>query len=195
MNTNIEFKKIWNKQEIEIPKFKDLYNKVNRFKRNNLYKLILANIILLVTTISIVCIWHYYQPELLTTKIGIVLVIIAMIVFISVYNTTLPLLLKSSLDINSKQYLQQFLKLKEKQLFMQTTMLNIYFILLSLGIGLYMFEYVSRMAIAWAIFSYAITVLWMAVNWFYLRPKTIKKQQTKMNKLINKFRELNKQLN
>jgi len=194
MNNDIDFKKIWNKQEIEISELKDLYNKANRFKRNHLYKIIAANILLLLTSISIALIWYYYQPELLTTKIGIILVILAMLIYLITYNTVLPLLLKNSIEDNSKEFLQQLIRLKEKQLFQQTTMLSIYFIILSLGIGLYLFEYVSRMTIVWGIIAYGLTLLWIAINWFYLRPKTIKKQQEKTNKLISKFRELDEQL-
>ncbi len=193
MNTNIDFKKLWNKQETEIPEIAALFKKANQLKRNNLYKLIASNIILALTSIFIGFIWYYYQPELLTTKIGIVLVITAMILFLAVYNKIIPLLLKSNVDINNKQYLQQLLKLKEKQLFLQTTMLNIYFVLLSLGIGLYLFEYASRMTLTWAVFSYGIIFLWIAGNWLYIRPKAIKKQQAKMNKLICKFKDLEEQ--
>jgi hypothetical protein len=42
--------------------------------------------------------------------------------------------------------------------------------------------------------AYVVTFAWIAFNWFYLRPKTIKKQQGKLNELINKFEEINNQL-
>jgi hypothetical protein len=37
-------------------------------------------------------------------------------------------------------------------------------------------------------------LLWMIFNWFYIRPKQIKKQQDKINSLIEKFEEVNNQL-
>ncbi len=73
-------------------------------------------------------------------------------------------------------------------------MLSVYFIILSLGIGLYLFEYVSKMTRFWGIFTYAITLLWIAINWFYLRPKTIKKQNAKPNKLLAEFKNLTNQM-
>lgn len=96
---------------------------------------------------------------------------------------------------NNNDYLQTLMTLKTKQKYMQTTMLGFYFITLSIGICLYMYEYTSRMTTVWAIFTYLITLMWIGFNWFYLRPKTIKKQQTKLNELISKFGNLNKQLN
>jgi hypothetical protein len=163
METNIDLKKIWNKQNIETPKVEILYAKANKLKIRSFLKLIVVNITLLLTITFIGFIWYYYQPELVTP--------------------------------NSKEYLQQLIKLKEKQTFQQTTMLSVYFIILSLGIGLYLFEYASRMTITWGIITYAITILWFAINWFYLRPKTITKQNAKLNKLLVEFEKLNKQMN
>ena len=96
--------------------------------------------------------------------------------------------------MNGFQYLQQLIKLKEKQSFLQKTMLNVYFILLSTGLGLYMIEYTTRMTLIWASFSYGITLSWIALNWFYFRTRTIKKQQAKINELIRRFEELSRQL-
>jgi len=194
MSNDIDFKKIWDKQEVKIPEVKDLYSKAKRFKRNHFHKLIMVNILLLVTSISIVFIWYYYQPELVTTKIGIILIILAMIVFLLPYNKQLSILSKYKTEPNNKEYLQQLIELKEKQKFQQTTMLSIYFIALSLGIGLYLFEYVLKMTITWGIITYITTILWFAINWFYLRPKAITKQNTELNKLLVAFEKLNNQM-
>jgi len=194
MSNDIDFKKIWDKQEVKIPEVKDLYSKAKRFKRNHFHKLIMVNILLLVTSISIVFIWYYYQPELVTTKIGIILTILAMIVFLLPYNKQLSILSKYKTEPNNKEYLQQLIELKEKQKFQQTTMLSIYFIALSLGIGLYLFEYVLKMTITWGIITYITTILWFAINWFYLRPKAITKQNTELNKLLVAFEKLNNQM-
>jgi hypothetical protein len=195
METNIDLKKIWNKQKIETPKVEVLYATVNKLKTRSFLKLIVVNIILLLTITFISFIWYYYQPELVTTKIGIVLTILSMVIFLLPFNKQFSLLTKNKTEPNSKEYLQQLIKLKEKQTFQQTTMLSIYFIILSLGIGLYLFEYVSRMTITWGIITYAITILWFAINWFYLRPKTITKQNAKLNKLLVEFEKLNNQMN
>jgi hypothetical protein len=195
METNIDFKKIWNTQKIKTPKVEILYAKANKLKSRSFLKLIVVNITLLLTITFIGFIWYYYQPELVTTKIGIIFTILAMLIFLLPYNKQFSLLSKTKTEPNSKEYLQQLIKLKEKQTFQQTTMLSIYFILLALGIGLYMFEYVSKMTITWGIITYAITILWFAINWFYVRPKTITKQNAKLNKLLGEFEKLNNQMN
>ncbi|KJD36520.1 hypothetical protein PW52_02375 [Tamlana sedimentorum] len=195
METNIDFRKIWNKQKTETPNVEILYSKVNKLKKRSFLTLIIVNITLLLTISFIGFIWYYYQPELITTKIGIVLIILATIMYLLPFNKQFSLLTKNKTEPNSKEYLQQLIKLKKAQVFQQTKMLSMFFIMLSLGIGLYLFEYVSRMTLTWGIITYGITLIWFAINWFYLRPKVITKQNTKLNRLLVEFEKLNNQMN
>jgi len=194
METNIDFRKIWNKQNIETPEVEILYNKAKKLKSRRLLNLIAVNITLILTTTYIGFIWYYSQPDLASTKIGIILIISSMIIFALPYNKQFRLLAKNKTEPNSKEYLQKLTKLKEKEKFQQTTMLSAYFLILSLGIGLYLFEYVSKMTITWGIICYAFTILSIAINWFYLRPKVITKRNTKLNKLIVEFEKINDQM-
>ena len=86
MNNNIDLKELWNKQETTIPDTNELFVKLKTFKKNNLYKLVFANIILLFTSAFIGFVWYYFQPELITTKVGIILAILAMALYLLVYN-------------------------------------------------------------------------------------------------------------
>jgi hypothetical protein len=43
--------------------------------------------------------------------------------------------------------------------------------------------------------TYGLTLFWMGFNWFYIHPKTVKKQQIKLNDLISKMEALTQQLN
>ena len=142
----------------------------------------------------IIFIWNYYQPQFVTTKIGIVLAVLAMLIFVVSNNNLVGIYTSIDNTKSNTEYLQKLSAIKTKQKFMQTSILSLYFIMLSLGISLYMYEYTIRMTIAWGLFTYAITFAWIGFNWFYLRPKTIKKQESKLNELIEKFESLNEQL-
>jgi hypothetical protein len=194
MSTNIDLKKLWNMQETAIPDTAALFEKTNKFKKLRFIKLLLANFIVLVTAAFMLYIWYHYQPELITTKIGIVCGILAMFLYLFVYNQMATYLKSNNYEMDSFHYLQQLLKLKEKQLFLQTTMLNVYFIVLGVGICLYMYEYACRMTMLWALVTYGVTLSWIALNWFIIRPKTIAKQQKALNELIEKFEKINDQL-
>ncbi|WP_114819402.1 hypothetical protein [Chryseobacterium sp. KLBC 52] len=194
MDTNIDFKNIWKQQTSNKPNLEELLGKLKKFRNQNLRRLILANVALITTSILIAFIWYIYQPQMITTKIGIVLVILAMVIFLLAYNKMFMVFYKIDQTQSNSEYLQSLYVVKSKQKLMETTILNLYFMMLFLGICLYMYEYTSRMTLGAGILTYAITCAWIAFNWFYLRPRTIKKQQEKLNELINKFEEINNQL-
>jgi hypothetical protein len=194
MNNDIDFKNLWNKQEMPIPDPKELLGKTNEYKKKSFRRLLLANVTLLMTTAFLLFIWYHYKPEFITSKIGIVCIILAMFLYLFVYNQMATFLKSNNYEMDSAHYLQELLKLKEKQLYLQTTILNVYFILLSLGIGLYLYEYTCRMTMLWATVTYGVTLSWIALNWFVFRPITIRKQQKTLNELIEKYEKVNNQL-
>lgn len=194
MNPNINFNGLWAKQKTGEPDIEDLLSKMNTFKKSNLKKLIITNLLLITTSLFIILIWVYFQPQMITTKIGIIVTILAMVIFVIGYNQSFVLFRKQTNTLSTAEYLKDLLAIKAQQEFMQTTMLNLYFVLLSTGIGLYMFEYTVRMTAFWGIVAYGITSIWILFNWFYLRPKQIKKQQSKLDEIIGKFEELHEQL-
>ncbi len=192
MSNNIDFKKLWLKQETIIPDTKELFRKANKYKRNNLYKLIFATIALLLVIVFMVGIWYNYQSKFISTKIGIIIVIIALLLLAVYFSSMFPFLLKKDLEI--KEHLKRLIKLKEKQLFLHSTIMRAYIVLLSIGLSLYIYEHTTKMPLFWAIFTYVAALIWIAINWFYLGSKIIIKEQDKINRLINKFKELVEQL-
>jgi hypothetical protein len=194
MNSNINFNELWAKQKTGVPNKEELLSKINKFKKSNLKRLIITNLLLIITSLFIIFIWVHYQPQMIITKIGVILTILAMVIFVIVYNQSFTLFRKTYNTQSNSEYLKDLLAIKAKQQFMQTTMLNLYFVLLSTGIGLYMYEYTQLMTAFWGIFAYGITSIWILFNWFYLRPKQIKKQQSKLDEIISKFKMLIEQL-
>jgi hypothetical protein len=194
MSSNINFNELWVKQKTGEPNKEDLLSKINKFKKSNIRRLITTNFILITTSLFIIFIWAYYQPQMITTKIGIILTILSMVIFVIAYNQSFALFRKTTNTLSNSDYLKNLLAIKAKQQFMQTTMLSLYFVLLSTGIGLYMYEYAQLMSLFWGIFAYLVTSIWVLFNWFYLRPKQIKKQQSKVDEIISKLEMLIEQL-
>lgn len=191
---NINFNDLWKKQTVSQPDIEDLKNRLKEFKKAALKTMWKVNILLSLTSVFIVFIWIYFQPQFISTKIGIVLTILAMVMYVILYNRLSEHYRNIDTDQSNQEYLQKLILIKRKQQFMQTKGITWYFLLLIAGICLYMYEYASRMNIEFAILTYAITLLWIGFNWFYLRPKQIKKQQQKINSLIEKFEEVDRQL-
>lgn len=194
MSANIDFKNLWKQQEAEQPELSDLMLLLRSYKNKGLKRLVLTNVLLVMTMVGLVLIWYYFQPQLITTKIGLITTILAMLIFVLAYNTLFKYYKSASEFESNSAYLRNLITIKRKQKFMQTTMLQLYFILLSLGVCLYLYEYVKLMPTVVGLLVYALTLAWLAFNWFYLRPKTIRKQEKKLDILIKKFEMINRQL-
>lgn len=195
MDDNINFGSIWKKQNTgQPPSTEELLKKLKQFKNRNLRKIIFTNLMLIFTCIIIIMIWFNYQTELLTTKIGIILVILAMVIYLIPYNNLFVYFYKINQAQSNNEYLQALYKINHQQKLLQTKTLSIYFILLSSGICLYMIEYTVQMGMVTGIIAYTSALIWIAFCWFYIRKKTIEKQQRKVNELISKFQDINRQL-
>jgi hypothetical protein len=194
MSDNIDFKALWSQQTPTPPPVQALISLAQQFKKRKWYQLIGLNLLLVLTSFFIIGIWIYFQPQFISTKIGISLSILSMLLFVGFQNALLPLLKNENSNLDNQAYLNLLLDIKKRQVFLQTKVIKGYFLLLFLGISLYLFEYIYRMPFALGLLCYSSTFLWVAFNWFYLRPRVIKKQNLELNQLIEQFEQLNTQL-
>ena len=119
-----------------------------------------------------------------------------MIIALIFNNKTIPLYKRIEEDkIQSNyNYLKNLLEIKSKESYIQTKIMNLYFAMLSIGIGLYMYEYISKMSSFLAIVAYIVVLLWIGFNWFVLLPKCIKKNTQKIDSLIHQLEKIQSQL-
>jgi Flp pilus assembly protein TadB len=186
MNSSNDFKSLWNQQQLPaIPDVKEIFRKADRLKRKTRNKLLFTNFLMAATIAYIIFIILFFHPQMITTKLGALLVIIAIVFYLVVANQLLTALFKNNIENNSKAYLNEMLQMKKKQDFLQKTMLNIYFILLTAGLLLYMIEYTMRMTFVSAAISYLVTLGWMVFNWFYFRKKILVKRERELNEVIS----------
>lgn len=193
MNDDRNLSELWSGQTTKPPQIEELFSNFAQIKKKNLATLIAANFLMVATIAFIIFIWFYFKPKLVTTKIGIVLTILGIIVYLFFYNQLIPYLRKINENQSNSEFLKAVLKLKEQQKFLQTKMLQIYFITLTLGLCLYLYEYVSLIQFPWSIFAYLVTLVWIGFNWFYLRPRVVRKQRDKLDGIIKKYENIKSQ--
>lgn len=193
MNSKDNLKELWLKQTTEAPQIEDIFVKLTKMKRKKITVLIAVNILMAITIGVIILIWMYFEPKFITTKIGIIITVLGILIYLFAYNQTLPNLMKINEDKNTNNFLESLLKIKNRQKHLQTKMLGIYFISLSVGICLYLFEYVSMMTLPWSVIAYSLTLIWIAFNWFYLRPNIIRKENKKLDIIIEKIEKISSQ--
>ncbi len=193
-NNSIDIKELWNKQEVPAANQSGLFSRIRRFRRKGIGKLLILNILLLLTILFATFIWIYFQPQLISTKIGILLTVLAMGIVMAYSSRLLPFYRKIDENCSNLDYLNELYAVKNKMDFIQTKILNLYFALLSLGIGLYMYEYIADMPLKSGIMAYSAFFLWVGINWFVLRPRIIRKNRQKMNRLIEQVEKIKRQL-
>ncbi|WP_183575201.1 hypothetical protein HDF18_14705 [Mucilaginibacter sp. X5P1] len=195
MSTEMDFKALWNKQSTsDMPDTKALFTNADELKKKTRNKLIKLNLILLATTAIMVYMWFNIDNEHLTTRIGLILIVLAIVSYLAVSNQLMPMLFKSDFEMSSQEYLNQLIRIKRKEDFLNKVMINIYFTLLSAGLALYMLQFIARMNTAWALTYVVWTFGWIAFSWFYLRPRGIKKKGKALNDMIERLEEVNGQL-
>lgn len=94
---------------------------------------------------------------------------------------------------SNKEYLNNLKKIKKQQNQLQTKILSLYYFLLAIGIALYTYEYAMMMPNPWGIVTYALTFSWIALAWFYIRPKKIKSDKKKLDELISHYDSIDAQ--
>lgn len=195
MNINNDFKGLWNKQETYvIPNTNEILKRASQLKWKTRIIMLVQNILLIGTIAFFVFFEFYFQPKMMTTKIGVILMIIAMLSFVVPIICVMRDVFKTNMENSTTEFLNQFIRLKQRQEFIQKTLLTLYFVLLSTGIILAMIEYVIMMSVTWRFIAFGLTIGWLTFNWFYLRPRTIKKQQAKLNTIISQLESINEQL-
>lgn len=194
-NNSIDIKELWNKQVVPIADQSALFSRIRRFRRRGIGKLVILNLILLLTILFVAFIWIYFQPRLISTKIGIILTVLPMGIVMAYSSRLLPFYRKIDENCSNFDYLNDLYAVRNKMDFMQTKILNLYFVLLSLGIGLYMYEYIVDMTLRTGIIAYSAFFLWVGVNWLVLRPRIIRKNRQKMDRLIKQVEKIKRQLN
>jgi len=156
-------------------------------------ELLLVSIGLILGVVFIIWIWVAIDQNLFSTKLGLVMIIVGMLIHIFPSAKYFSAIKKLNNTSTNKEYLQNLKNVKSRQHLIQTKFLSIYFALLGIGILLHTYEYAMMMPNPWGVVAYAATIAWIAFAWFYLRPKKIKKDRAKLDEIILHYDNINAQ--
>lgn len=187
-----DLKKLWQQMPAsDLPSAQEMNQKVHTYQRKMKQKYSISVACLAATFIFIGIIGYLIEPIYVTTRIGVVIIMGAIVMAIVSQSKLISLLSSEKSEVtDSRQYLQQMIVYRKNLQRTQTTMMSLYFLLLSIGLGLYMFEYIMRMGMTARIVAASVTAVWIAFNWFYIRPKQIAKQQAKTNDMITQLEKV-----
>lgn len=146
-------------------------------------------------TYAIICfVFVNYSTKYYSTYIGVACIATAVFGAILWQISMLSLFIKPvDMSVDNKSFLSDWYKYQIKQTWMHRIGISIYFLLLSVGLAFYLFEFAERNW-RYGVLFYAITAVWIGINWFYFRPRVIKKQTREIENTIEELKRLSKQL-
>lgn len=189
-NKEINLSKLWKQQTSISPDLEDLKQRLSKYKKENLRKRIISNITLGLTIVVILGIWILYDADTIFPMLGMSLIITAIGISLIKFNQFYSSFKDLNKNLENKEYLESLLEIQKKQKVIQTSFMNIYFSLLTLGLVLYLYEFTLRMDKVMAIVAYGLTLGWIVFVWFYLKPKMVKKQNLKLEQYINSIQNI-----
>lgn len=194
MSNNTDLKALWSKQIVPVANPEDILKRIERFKRKRARKVFILNCILWLTVLLVLLVRICFKPQLMITQIGVILTILSISIVILFNCKLIPLYKRTHESQTNSGYLNDLLAMKSREKFMQTKIMGLYFISLSTGIGLCMYEYTFQRSLGFGLTAYSLFALWVGINWFYLRAKIIKKNERKRDKLIKQIEAIQSQL-
>ena len=180
-----DLQNIWQEQKATPRKpAKDLIAMVKRQQRKMLIGLIGSILALLAPVAMMVWIWVDYKAVYPTTKVSLVIIMIAVAGAI-IFNSQSVLLLIGRMkdDKSNHEMIDALKRLQKKRHAFSSIGISVYYLLLSTGMALYLAEFV-RGNLWFGITAYSLTFGWIAFTWFYLRKRSIAKQNAKLDKMI-----------
>lgn len=159
-------------------------------KRNEKNRL---NFLLLSTMAFVGFIAFAYWPLAWTTLIGIVLTELSMLLYLWQYNRHTTVRNITTETSNARAYLEWLYEDRKRQRYLGRQLMSAYFLLLSTGVLVYMWEFVQRMPGFYGWLAYGVTLGWFALNWFVFRPRIIQKREAALNDLIQQLERLQQQ--
>ena len=184
-------KNLWKTtEENKLPEANEIILQVQKVRKKMIRKNIIGGTILCFTFIYICFIGWYYHFEQWTTRAGIIITLFGIVMGVAFNSHLVQLLLKQdNLTLDNRAYLHQLIHFRNTQHLIRTKGIAIYYILLAVGLVLYIVEFAKR-NIYFGIIAYTLTLGWIAFSWFYFLRKRKVHQDKEINEQIENIEKL-----
>ncbi len=196
MNNFEDIQKLWQQHTVAPQQdAAELTKLIKQKRRREGVQMLCGTLGLAITFFFILFIGYHYPFAYLSTYAGISLVLLSVVAAVVLNSRMLSLLYQSAPkeDTDNTTLLAHMKEYQQRQRFFQTRFISAYYITLSIGLVLYMFEITHRSPLFMAI-AYAVTLGWVAFAWWYIRPRTIRKQTTRIQTIIDHLEDLEGEL-
>lgn len=188
-----DIKRIWTDMpDRRVPDFRQISRAVKSYRMQTMINT--AGLIMLMLVLALTMVWVIvdYNSQLLSTRIGEGLMISAIIIMLS-HTVKAMRHLTSATNLSNDDFLR-FLKKEQVGLFQfQKRTQRIGFLIASVGLLLYLYEGV-RTATATLLTAYSLVLIWIAVAWFIVRPRVVKRKMARLDERIRDLERISEQI-
>ena len=190
-----ELENLWKQSETKIPPQKTNISKIknNRMKLKNTYTK--GAILLILTGIFILGLMIFLDSNLKTILVVSSMIIISITCFLqaALMLFTANEIAKIDETQTPASHLKQWQSFRVFQKKQRHWNMPVYYTLLSIALGVYMYELLKNADLWKMILTFAITYSWMLFAYIYLGKKEIKKQDAKLDGIISELKSLENQ--
>lgn len=178
MNDN-DMKSLWLGQQVPAADLSVVRHKIRYFRLCRVGEACVVIVLMALVIAFGLFIWMHWTPLLAVTKVGIVLLAVGCILPVLSYSRQLYLYQRLRIDSSNVDYTNGLLNIKRLEFRQQPVVLTLYFVLLSGGFGLYVYEYAFSRSLCCGIMVYVALLLWIVLNWIVIRPRVLLRRNRK----------------
>ncbi len=194
MINDIDIKSLWKGQQTPVADLSVIRKKIKCFRLHRIGEAYAVILLMILTIVFGTVMWICCTPLLTVTKVGVTLLSIGFMLPVLSYGRLLCHYYRLKVDSSHIDYIDNLLRIKKQEYRQQHLILNLFFFFLSIGLALYGYEYTFFHSFYWGIIVYSMLLLWIALNWFVLRPRVIRKRNRKFNEFVRHIESYRKQL-
>jgi hypothetical protein len=157
---------------------------------NKLYWGIVAMIALIACAFIIT---FFFAFRSTATTIGILIILVTMIMYLSLIIRHYHILNKHDLTQNPADYLNSLKEYQKNRSKVVGWFYYTYVLLISAGLALYFIEVLETAPLYFKLITYGSTIVWFLFITFYLKPRMFKNEEEKLNLMIDRLIRLQEQ--
>jgi hypothetical protein len=187
-----DLKKIWLSADTRaLPDAAAMKLEAQKYRSGQLVKksaIVLMSVLLTVVMGSVVI---NYKSVMLTTRLGEALMILAGLLLVVTNMRSVARLYRVK-DMTNREFIAYLEQVQRNRIYYYKNTQVLGMALVGIGLLLYLYEMVSH-SILWTFVGYGLTIGWLAVNWFIIRPRAYRRNARKLDEKMKKMAAISKQ--
>ena len=193
MENLTDLKEIWlSAKPFDLPAAGEIAEMGKAYRNKGLMKKVMLIVAALVLTLLMIVVFFISGPAMITTWIGECCMVTAGLILLITNLRSIGRFYRFQ-DFNNKEFIQFLEQTKVNQVRYHNKTQVIGLCFSSVGLALYLIE-TARINLVAGLIIYFFSALFLGITWLYIRPRSYKKQQAKLEQTISGLKKIADQL-